>query len=38
MFLDHAVLAGVITVMLMLSFFAGVALFIWRDSHKRGKD
>ncbi|MFJ3524094.1 cytochrome c oxidase subunit CcoM [Pseudomonas sp. NPDC090203] len=38
MFLDHAVLAGVITVMLMLSFFAALALFIWRDSHKRGKD
>jgi len=38
MFLDHAVLAGVITVMLMLSFFAVLALFIWRDSHKRGKD
>ncbi|MFJ3470361.1 cytochrome c oxidase subunit CcoM [Pseudomonas sp. NPDC090201] len=38
MFLDHAVLAGVITVMLMLSFFAALALFIWRDSHTRGKD
>jgi hypothetical protein len=38
MFLDHAVIAGVMTVMLMLSFFAGLSLFIWRDSSKRGKD
>ncbi|WP_343286996.1 cytochrome c oxidase subunit CcoM [Pseudomonas sp. Bc-h] len=38
MFLDHAVVGGVITVMLMLSFFSGLALYIWRDSHKRGKD
>ncbi|SDH45010.1 cytochrome c oxidase subunit CcoM [Pseudomonas abietaniphila] len=38
MFLDHAVIAGVMTVMLMLSFFAGLGLFIWRDSsHKGGK-
>lgn len=38
MFLDHVVVGGVITVMMMLSFFAGLGLFIWRDSHKRGKD
>ncbi|WP_324881386.1 cytochrome c oxidase subunit CcoM [Pseudomonas bohemica] len=38
MVLDHAVIAGVMTVMLILSFFAGLALFICRDSHKRGKD
>ena len=37
MFLDNAVIAGVITVMLPLSFFAGMALFICKDSHKRGK-
>lgn len=36
--LDHAVIAGVMTVMLILSVFAGLALFIWRDAHKRGKD
>lgn len=38
MFLDHAVIAGVITVMLILSFFAGKALFNGRDSRKRRKD
>ncbi|MFK3797873.1 MULTISPECIES: cytochrome c oxidase subunit CcoM [unclassified Pseudomonas] len=38
MFLDHAVIAGVGTVMLILSFFAGLSLFIWKDSRKRGKD
>lgn len=32
MCLDHAVVIGVITVMSALCFFAGVALFIWRDS------
>ncbi|WP_296255780.1 MULTISPECIES: cytochrome c oxidase subunit CcoM [unclassified Pseudomonas] len=38
MLLDQAVIAGVMTVMLVLSIFAGLALFIWRDSHKRDKD
>jgi len=38
MFLDHAVIAGVVTVMSILSFFAALSLFIWRDSHKRGGD
>ncbi|MFJ3482015.1 cytochrome c oxidase subunit CcoM [Pseudomonas sp. NPDC090202] len=38
MFLDHAVIAGVATVGLMVTFFAGLGLFIWRDSHKRGRD
>lgn len=38
MVLDHAVIAGVMTVMLMLSGFAGLALFSCRDSHKRGRD
>lgn len=36
MFLDHAVIAGVMTVMVMLSFFAGLGLFIWRDSDRKG--
>ncbi len=38
MSLDNAVVAGVTTVMLMLSFFAGLGLFIWKDSHKQGKN
>ncbi|WP_296178777.1 cytochrome c oxidase subunit CcoM [Pseudomonas sp. UBA1879] len=38
MFLDHAVIAGVVTVMLILSLFALLALFIWRDSRTRGED
>lgn len=38
MFPDHVVVGGVITVMLMLSCFAGLGLFIWRDSPKSGKD
>jgi type IV secretory pathway TrbD component len=35
MFLDNVVLAGVVTVGLMIVFFAGFGLFIWKDSHKR---
>jgi type IV secretory pathway TrbD component len=35
MFLDNVVVAGVVTVGLMLVFFAGFGLFIWKDSHKR---
>ena len=35
MFLDNVVVAGVITVGLMVVFFAGFGLFIWKDSHKR---
>ena len=38
MFLDHVVVGGVITVMLMLSCFAALGLFIWRDTPRRGKD
>lgn len=38
MFPDHVVVGGVITVMLMLSCFAGLGLFIWKDSPKSGKD
>lgn len=35
MFLDNVVIAGVVTVGLMVLFFAGLGLFIWKDSHKR---
>lgn len=35
MFLDTVVLAGIGTVALMLAFFGGVGLFIWKDSHKK---
>ncbi len=35
MFLDNVVVAGVLTVGLMVAFFAGLGLFIWKDSHKR---
>ncbi|SEJ07563.1 cytochrome c oxidase subunit CcoM [Pseudomonas sp. NFR16] len=38
MFLDHAVIAGVMTVGLMVVLFAGYGLFIWRDSPRRGKE
>ncbi|WP_283246512.1 cytochrome c oxidase subunit CcoM [Zestomonas insulae] len=34
MFMDHAVLAGIGTVLLMCAFFGGVGYFIWSDSHK----
>ena len=37
MFLDTVVLAGIGTVALMVAFFGGVGLFIWKDSHKKGK-
>ncbi|MGV8863429.1 MAG: cytochrome c oxidase subunit CcoM [Pseudomonas sp.] len=35
MFLDNVVIAGVVTVGLMVLFFAGLGVFIWKDSHKR---
>ncbi|MFC2973581.1 cytochrome c oxidase subunit CcoM [Azotobacter bryophylli] len=35
MFIDDVVMAGVVTVALMLAFFSGVGYFIWKDSHKR---
>lgn len=37
MFLDTVVLAGIGTVFLMVAFFGGVGLFIWKDSHKKAK-
>lgn len=36
MFIDEVVLAGIVTVGLMVLFCGGVGLFIWKDSHKRG--
>ena len=35
MFIDEVVLAGILTVGLMVSFFGGVGYFIWKDSHSR---
>lgn len=35
MYVDEAVIAGVITVGLMVAFLGGVGLFIWRDAHKK---
>ena len=37
MFLDNVVIAGVVTVGLMVLFFAGLVFFIWKDSQKRNK-
>ena len=37
MFLDNVVIAGVLTVGLMVMFFAGLGIFIWKDSQKRNK-
>jgi len=35
MFFDNVVIAGVVTVGLMFAFFAGLGIFIWKDSNKR---
>ena len=35
MYVDEAVIAGVITVGLMVAFLGCVGLFIWRDAHKK---
>jgi len=35
MFVDDVVLAGVVTVGLMVAFLAGFGYFIWRDAHKK---
>jgi hypothetical protein len=37
MFFDNVVIAGVLTVGLMVLFFAGLGIFIWKDSKKRKK-
>ncbi|MGY2230926.1 cytochrome c oxidase subunit CcoM [Pseudomonas tolaasii] len=35
MFFDNVVIAGVLTVSLMVVFFAGFGVFIWKDANKR---
>ncbi|WP_279587571.1 cytochrome c oxidase subunit CcoM [Pseudomonas graminis] len=35
MFLDHAVIAGVMAVGLTMVIYSSVGLFIWRDSPRR---
>jgi len=35
MFIDEVVLAGIVTVGLMVVFFGGIGIFIWKDSHKK---
>lgn len=35
MFFDNVVIAGVVTVGLMLVFFAGLGIFIWKDASRR---
>jgi uncharacterized membrane protein len=35
MFVDSVVLAGVVTVGLMVAFLGGFGYFIWRDAHKK---
>lgn len=37
MYMDTVVVAGILTVGLMVAFLGGVGYFIWNDSHKRGK-
>ncbi|MEG0637106.1 MAG: cytochrome c oxidase subunit CcoM [Pseudomonas sp.] len=36
-FFDHVVIAGVTIVGLMLLFFVGFGIFIWKDSNKRNQ-
>lgn len=35
MFIDEVVLAGIVTVGLMVLFFGGIGIFIWKDSQKK---
>jgi HAMP domain-containing protein len=37
MFIDEVVIAGVVTVGMMVAFLGGVVWFIWRDSQKPRK-
>ncbi|KAF1030263.1 MAG: hypothetical protein GAK37_01426 [Pseudomonas sp.] len=37
MFFDNVVFAGVLTVSLMVMFFVGFGIFIWKDANKRNK-
>lgn len=36
MFIDDAVIAGLLTVGLMVAFLAGVGVFIYKDARKTG--
>jgi len=38
MYMDAVVIAGIVTVLLMLGFFVGVAVFVMRDQKQRGND
>lgn len=38
MSVENAVVLSVIAITLTLSIFAGLSLFIWKDSSKRGDD
>lgn len=35
MFFDNVVFAGVLTVGLMVMFFVGFGIFVWKDANKR---
>ena len=37
MYMDTVVVAGILTVGLMVAFLGGGGYFIWNDSHKHGK-
>lgn len=37
MYMDTVVVAGILTVGLMVAFLGGVGYFIWNDSHKVNK-
>jgi len=37
MYIDAAVIAGLLTVALILAFFGGIGLFIWSDIKKSSK-
>jgi hypothetical protein len=37
MYLDHAVIAGVMMVGLMMVIYSGVGLFIWKDPPRRSR-
>lgn len=38
MYMDAVVIAGIVTVLLMLGFFVGVGVFVMRDQKQRGSD
>ncbi|NVD35045.1 cytochrome c oxidase subunit CcoM [Marinobacter lutaoensis] len=38
MYMDAVVIAGIVTVLLMLGFFVGVAVFVMRDQKRHAED